>query len=191
MNQIYVRHGKRLLDACIAGLIGLLSLPAALFAATLVRLDDGKAALFRQQRLGQGGRTFTILKLRSMSVGAATVTSAQAGTLPITRIGRVLRRTNLDELPQLWNVIRGDMSLVGPRPALPTQTDLTELRAASGAINVRPGLTGLAQVNAYDGMTEQEKAAWDAKYAASVSFTRDLAILFRTFFYLLKPPPRY
>ena len=191
MNKVYSKHGKRVLDALIACLIGLFSLPAALLAAALVRLEDGKAAVFRQERLGQGGRAFTILKLRSMAVGTVNVTSAQAGSLTVTRMGRVLRRTNLDEIPQLWNVVRGDMSLVGPRPALPTQTDLTALRTASGAINVRPGLTGLAQVNAYDGMSEQEKAALDAKYAASISFSRDLAILLRTFSYLLKPPPRY
>ena len=191
MNRVYARYGKRVLDAVVAGLIGLLSLPAGLIAALLVRLDDGKAALLRQQRIGRGGQTFTILKFRSMAVGTASVTSAHAGALPVTRVGRILRRTNLDEIPQLWNVIRGDMSLVGPRPALPSQTQLAELRVASGAVNVRPGLTGLAQVNAYDGMSEQEKAAWDARYAASMSFTRDISILLRTFLYLLKPPPRY
>ena len=191
MNKIYATCGKRMLDTALAGFIGLLSLPAGLLAALLIRLDDGKAALFRQQRLGCGGQIFTIFKFRSMAVGAANVTSAQAGALPTTRVGRILRRTNLDEIPQLWNVIRGDMSLVGPRPALPSQSQLTQLRAASGAINVRPGLTGLAQVNAYDGMSEQEKAAWDATYAASMSFTRDISILLRTVRYLLKPPPRY
>jgi O-antigen biosynthesis protein WbqP len=191
VKHLYPRYGKRILDAVVAGLIGLVSLPAGLIAALLVRLDDGAAALFRQQRLGRGGRTFTIFKFRSMAIGTAHVSSAEAGTLSITRVGRFLRRTNLDEIPQLWNVIRGDMSLVGPRPALPTQTQLAQLRSASGALNVRPGLTGLAQVNAYDGMTEQEKAAWDAKYAASMSFTRDISILLRTFLYLLKPPPRY
>jgi O-antigen biosynthesis protein WbqP len=191
VKQIYPRYGKRILDAVIAGLIGIISLPAGLLAAVLVRLDDGAAALFRQQRLGRGNQTFTILKFRSMAVGTANVSSAEAGALPITRVGRILRRTNLDEIPQLWNVIRGDMSLVGPRPALPAQKQLVEMRAASGATKVRPGLTGLAQVNAYDGMSEEEKAYWDAKYAHSMSFTRDISILLRTFLYVLKPPPRY
>lgn len=191
MNKIYVGYGKRLLDAVIAVAVGLIALPAGLVAALVVRLDDGQAALFRQQRVGYHGRPFTLLKFRSMAIGTANVASANAATLAVTRVGRILRRSNLDEIPQLWNVLRGDMSLVGPRPALPSQTDLCRLRAAGGATTVRPGLTGLAQVNAYDGMSEREKAEWDARYAKSVSFARDMAILLRTFRYLLKPPPRY
>jgi O-antigen biosynthesis protein WbqP len=183
--------GKRVLDAFFACLVGVLSLPAALAAALLVRLDDGSPPLFRQRRLGRDGQEFTMLKFRSMSAGAATVASAEAGALPITRVGRYLRRSNVDEVPQLWNIIRGDMSLVGPRPALPSQQQLVALRNASGAINIRPGLTGLAQIKAYDGMSEEEKAGWDAEYAKSVSLWRDVSILLRTFLYLLKPPPRY
>jgi lipopolysaccharide/colanic/teichoic acid biosynthesis glycosyltransferase len=191
VNKIYVTFGKRLLDSLLALVIGLVALPAGLFAALLVRLEDGHAAIFRQQRVGRDGRTFTILKFRSMAVGTAHVASVQASTSAVTRVGRILRRTNIDEIPQLWNVLRGDMSLVGPRPALPSQTELSHLRAAAGATAVRPGLTGLAQVNAYDGMSEREKAAWDARYATTVSFARDLGILLRTFRYVLKPPPRY
>ena len=103
----------------------------------------------------------------------------------------MIRRTNLDELPQLFNILKGDMSIVGPRPPIPSQQELTELRKANGAIACRPGLTGLAQVSSFDGMTVPQKAAFDGEYAKRISFVGDITIILRTFVYLLKPPPVY
>jgi len=117
--------------------------------------------------------------------------SARAHALPITRVGGFIRRTNIDELPQLINVLRGDMSMVGPRPPIPSQVGLCRLREQNGSVHCLPGLTGLAQINGYDGMPDEEKAQWDGKYAATMSFFNDLKIVLRTFGYLKKKPPVY
>lgn len=188
---MYARFLKRALDALTAALLLLLLSPLLALVAVAIRIDDGGAAIFRQRRVGRNGREFTIYKFRSMPTGTAQLPSASAQALMITRVGRWIRRTNLDELPQLWNVLRGDMSLIGPRPALPTQTLLVAGRSERGIAQVRPGLTGLAQVNAYDGMPEMEKLAWESRYVQSISFLRDVVIVVRTFGYLLRRPPAY
>ncbi len=126
-----------------------------------------------------------------MPVNTRNTTSDQLGEISIPAFGRFLRRTNLDELPQLFNILIGDMSLVGPRPPLPDQYELLDLRRANGAIACRPGLTGLAQVHSFDGMSPKDKAALDGIYAANVSMIRDGMIVIKTFVYLTKPPPRY
>jgi O-antigen biosynthesis protein WbqP len=166
--------------------------PVMLLTALAIRLEDGGPAFFRQVRVGRSGRPFRIYKFRSMPVDTGDLPSASAaGALRVTRVGRFIRRTNVDELPQLINVLRGEMSLVGPRPALPSQVALCARRAELGADACAPGLTGLAQVNAYDGMPDEEKAQWDATYAAAVSFPTDLRIILRTFGYLIRRPPVY
>lgn len=182
---------KRGMDLLVSGSALILLSPLMLLAALLIRLHDGGPALFRQQRVGKDGQPFEILKFRSMPVNTANVPSAHARTLTITPVGKVLRRTNIDELPQLICIFRGDMSLVGPRPSLAAQTELNALRRENGAIRCKPGLTGLAQVNGYDGMPETEKARWDGVYARRITFFGDLAVIFKTFAYLLKRPPVY
>lgn len=188
---MYARFVKRVLDVVTAALLLLLLSPLLALLAVAIRSEDGGAAIFRQRRVGRDGREFTIYKFRSMPSGTPQLPSASAQALTVTRIGRWIRRTNLDELPQLWNVLKGDMSLIGPRPALPTQTSLVAGRSQRGIAQVRPGLTGLAQVNAYDGMPELEKLAWESRYVQSISFGRDFIILLRTFGYLLRRPPAY
>jgi O-antigen biosynthesis protein WbqP len=126
-----------------------------------------------------------------MHTDSPLVASAEASEAGVTRVGRTLRRTNLDELPQLINILRGEMSIVGPRAALPSQVGLLRLREEGGAMLLRPGLTGLAQVNAYDGMDEPCKAAFDIDYARRASLRLDLLVIARTFGYLRKPPPKY
>jgi len=189
--MIYRDHLKRPADVFLALLSVLALSPILILTALAVKIEDGGPALFRQQRVGRGGKPFGIFKFRSMTVNAGDLPSAQAASLKITRVGRFIRRTNLDELPQLLNIFRGDMSVVGPRPALPSQDTLTTLRCGNGALACRPGLTGLAQVNAYDGMPDEEKARWDGEYASSTSFVGDLKIIFRTFGYLARRPPTY
>ncbi|MDI9628064.1 MAG: sugar transferase [Acidobacteriota bacterium] len=191
MALTYRRHGKRVMDVVLAtaGLIA--SAPLALAVAGAVALESGPPVLFVQDRVGQGGRVFRLMKFRSMALGTPDVPSSEVGVLEVTRVGTVIRRFNLDELPQLLNVLKGDMSLVGPRPALPSQEDLIALRRKGGAEEVKPGLTGLAQVNSFDGMSAETKARYDNEYAGSVSLVGDLRIFPQTLRYLMSPPPVY
>jgi O-antigen biosynthesis protein WbqP len=165
--------------------------PLLLVIALAVWLEDRGPALFRQARIGRDGHAFTLLKFRSMPVGTAHLPSTSATSLRVTRVGSVIRRLNFDELPQLLNILLGEMSIVGPRPALASQTELLELRRANGAVSLRPGLTGLAQIRAYDGMPVAEKAAADAEYARRASLSLDVAIILRTVGYLFRRPPVY
>ena len=188
---MYALFGKRAVDA-IAAAVALLALsPALLLIALLIRMFDPGPAIFRQERVGRDGARFVLYKFRSMPVNTGDIPSAGLSAVRLAWTGRIIRRTNLDELPQLFNILKGDMSLVGPRPPLPSQTDLIEFRRANGALACRPGLTGWAQVNSFDGMTNAEKAGLDGEYAGRLSPMFDARIVLRTFSYLLKPPPTY
>lgn len=124
-------------------------------------LDVG-SPLFRQERVGRYQKPFVLVKFRTMRVGTASVATHLADASAVTRLGKFLRRTKLDELPQLWNVLKGEMSLVGPRPCLFNQTELIAQRAARGVFDVRPGITGLAQVSGIDMSTPELLARTDA-----------------------------
>lgn len=188
---MYRRWLKRLLDISFATISLLLLSPLLALVAGVIKLTDPGPVIFVQQRVGQDGRLFRFFKFRSMPCGTPEMTSDQVRDLKLSWIGRFIRRTNIDELPQLVNVVMGDMSLVGPRPPIASQLELIELRRASGALACRPGLTGWAQVNSFDGMSVVEKAGFDGEYAARISLLFDLGILARTISYLLKPPPKY
>lgn len=187
----YERFGKPLFDAVAALLVFIVLLPILFVAGVLIVVDDGLPFVFRQRRVGAAATTFTLLKLRTMKKDTPELLSTMAQPDMITRVGGILRRTNLDEVPQLVNVLRGDMSIVGPRPALPSQAALLGLRAETGVSALRPGLTGLAQINSYDGMSDVDKARYDAIYAETISLALDIRILFRTLGYLLHQPPVY
>ena len=120
-------------------------------------------------------------------------TAAMSATdkLQITPFGKFIRRTNLDELPQFYNVLKGDMSFIGPRPPIPSETELIEFRSKNGALHLRPGLTGWAQVNSFDGMSVSEKAKFDGEYASKISFGFEVLILLKTILYFTKKPPTY
>lgn len=180
-----------MIDVLLSGTVLLALSPVLAIIALIIKCEDGGRVIFRQPRLGRDMAPFMLLKLRSMPEDVGDLPSDEARTLPITRIGRVIRRTNIDELPQLVNILRGDMSVVGPRPALPSQAELIELRTGNGASGVRPGLTGLAQVNSYDGMPASRKARYDGQYAARITLWGDIKIILRTFAYLTRPPPTY
>jgi O-antigen biosynthesis protein WbqP len=188
---LYARFGKRLLDGVLAAAALMILFPLLLIVAVAIFVEDRGPPIFRQPRVGWHGEPFTLLKFRSMPVGSSQQPSAAVGGLRVTRIGGVIRRTNIDELPQLVNILRGDMSMVGPRPALASQTALNALRRENGAWEVRPGLTGLAQVSSYDGMPDTEKAMLDARYSSRVTFARDFCIVLRTVGYLARRPPVY
>ncbi len=183
--------GKRLIDILASAFCLIFFSWLLLSIALCVKLASPGPVIFRQIRIGLDGRDFTIFKFRSMPVNTGDVPSDQLVEVKVNSVGRFIRRTNLDELPQLFNILIGDMSVVGPRPALPQQAELVSLRRSSGSLTCRPGLTGLAQVNSFNGMSVQEKAEFDLQYARQISFFGDLAIIAQTFQYLLKPPPTY
>lgn len=191
LMTIYRTIGKPIIDHAL-GVMAIVTLsPLFLITAVLIRLEDGGPAFFRQNRVGENGQIFEIFKFRSMPTNSQTRASAEANDLQLTRVGRIIRRSNIDELPQLINVARGEMSLIGPRAGLPSQIVLHDLRRKNGAIALKPGISGLAQVEAYDGMSESKKAMWDGQYAKNLSFASDVVIVARTILYLLKPPPTY
>lgn len=173
---------KRIFDACCAALMLVLAGPVILLLAFAIRRESEGPGIFVQERVGRNGRHFRCYKLRSMYGGLPSVPTHQALASQITPIGRALRRWKLDELPQLWNVLRGDMSLVGPRPCLPSQTELIDERVSRGVLSVRPGITGLAQINDIDMSDPVRLAEKDAEYVRDRSFLLDLRILFRTVF---------
>lgn len=191
MNLSYEGCGKRVVDVIGASAALAALTPLMAMVSLAVRVTSPGPVLYRQTRVGADRVSFTLLKFRSMPADTPVVTSAAGANLQPTAVGQVIRRLNVDELPQLLNIIRGDMSIVGPRPALPTQVDLLEERTPHGSGRLRPGLTGLAQVNSYDGMPPAEKARWDERYSQKVSLVRDAWIIALTFRYLAKPPPKY
>lgn len=189
---LYRRGGKRLLDIVGASAGLLLASPVLLAAAVAIRLDSPGPVFHRAVRVGRGGRKFRFLKLRSMRVGAEELrglllhlNQAHGPAFKlhddprVTRVGRILRKTSLDELPQLWHVLRGDMSLVGPRPPFPEEVERYEpwmLRRLS----VRPGLTCLWQVSGRSDLPFDEWMRLDLQYVERCSFLLDLSILLRT-----------
>lgn len=178
------RTGKRAFDVLIAFPSLLLLSPLLAIIAVAIRLNSPGPALFQQKRVGRNGREFTLLKFRTMYIGTPDLPTSEMtkrADSPVTSVGKFLRRTSLDELPQLVNILRGEMSLVGPRPALPSQTLVNTLREQYGVHDLLPGITGWAQVNGCDNLTDEEKVAHDAYYRSHVSPGLDLRIIVRTF----------
>ena len=175
---------KRMLDVLFSFLLLVLLALPMLLIGLCVSISSRGGPLFRQPRIGRGGRTFTCYKFRTM-VRDAPPNRPSAVFLDaeryITPIGHFLRKTSLDELPQLWNVLRGDMSLVGPRPLIGEEQEMHRARQERGVYGVRPGMTGLAQIHGRDRLADKEKAALDAKYVESLSFRHDLAIVVKSF----------
>ena len=173
---------KRLFDIVVAGLLLIVTLPLWVLVALVIKAQDGGPVLFRQTRVGRGQREFTLLKFRSMVVDAEARGGYQtvAGDPRVTRLGHWLRRSSLDELPQLWNVIRGEMSLVGPRPDTPAQEGDYSPEDWAERCSIRPGLTGLAQMRKVTGQQGASRLESDLDYVRHHGLARDLAILLRT-----------
>jgi undecaprenyl phosphate N,N'-diacetylbacillosamine 1-phosphate transferase len=176
---------KRLLDVGVsAGALVLLS-PVLAGIAVAVYAASGTPVVYRAARLGRGGRTFEMLKFRTMRVDAPDLRNPDGSTYSaaddprVTRVGRWLRRSSLDELPQLWNVLRGDMSLVGPRPELPDQAKYYSADDWR-RLEIRPGITGLAQISGRNDLPWIERRALDLEYRTSMNVKLDLRILWRT-----------
>jgi len=164
----------------VFSLVGLVVGFPVLLVLTIIGLFDTGSPIFRQVRVGRHQKPFTLVKFRTMRVDTASVATHLASSTSITRFGHFLRKTKLDELPQLWNVLKGDMSLVGPRPGLFNQEELTDERAKRGVFNVRPGITGLAQVSEIDMSTPALLAETDQKMINSLTLVDYFKYIFMT-----------
>ena len=173
---------RRALDLAVASAVLVAASPLLALAALAIRLESRGGAIYRQRRVGQDGREFDVLKLRTMVAGAERMgagLAVDAGDARITRVGALLRRSSLDELPNLVNVIRGEMSLIGPRPTVPEQVARYDERQR-GRLAVKPGLTGWAQVNGRASLPWSERIELDLYYIEHRSLALDLRIVART-----------
>jgi lipopolysaccharide/colanic/teichoic acid biosynthesis glycosyltransferase len=171
---------KRTIDLlAVVGVIVLLGWLMVL-VALYIRFDSRGPAIFAQRRIGREGRTFTCYKFRTMTLGTADAATHEVSATAVTAAGRFLRRTKLDELPQIANVLMNEMSLVGPRPCLPVQSELIARRHDRGVLRLKPGITGLAQIRDIDMSDPPRLAAWDDRYRAFRTLFGDVAILIRT-----------
>ena len=173
---------RRAFDVLVAGTALLVSSPLLLAATLAIRLESRGGALYRQRRVGRDGHEFDVIKLRTMVSGAESMGAGLAvseGDTRITRVGRLLRRTSLDELPNLVNVLRGEMAIVGPRPTVPVQVQQYTARQR-GRLAVRPGITGWAQVNGRTELPWDERIELDLWYIENRSLRLDAVIVWRT-----------
>ena len=186
MFGIYHRYIKRAVDVILSVIaIVLLSVPMLVIALLIKLGDPGASVIFRQTRIGRNGKPFKIYKFRSMRADAPRHMASAEMTQEdydrcVTRVGRCLRKYSLDELPQVFNILQGDMSFVGPRPVLANERVVLEGREKAGLRFFRPGLTGWAQVNGRNMLTDEEKVRYDAEYVRRISLHFDLYCMFRT-----------
>jgi lipopolysaccharide/colanic/teichoic acid biosynthesis glycosyltransferase len=171
---------KRAFDIVFSALGLLAAAPVIGLLVLAVRRDSAGPGIFRQRRIGRNGEPFVCLKLRTMRSDAPELPTHQSTADQVTRLGGRLRRWKLDELPQLWNVLTGDMSFVGPRPCLPSQTELIAERRKRGVLSIRPGITGLAQIRGVDMSDPVRLAELDARYLERMTLAADLKILLGT-----------
>lgn len=179
---------KRAFDFTVSLLLIIILLPVFLVVSLIVLIDAGAPVIFRQYRVGKDNKLFYIYKFRTMRKNTRNAATAELTDSDkfITKSGRFLRKTSIDELPQLVNVLIGDMSFVGPRPLIPEEKEIRALRKEYGVYSVRPGITGLAQINGRDNLSIEEKALFDKEYIDKQSIWFDIKILFRTVFVVLK-----
>lgn len=183
MKAFYRSVGKRALGLALSGIGLILLSPVFLLISLIIKLDSKGPVLFRQKRVGLRKKTFSILKFRTMRVDTPHDTPTHMLENPaqyITRVGRFLRKTSLDELPQIFNIVKGDMAVIGPRPALWNQDDLVAERDKYGANDVLPGLTGWAQINGRDELEIPAKARLDGEYVQKMSLAFDIKCFFGT-----------
>ena len=186
---MYLKFGKRLLDLILSGCAIVVLSPVYLLIAIAIKLDDPGPVFFRQKRVGIHKTHFEILKFRTMKCCTPKDVPTHLLENPeqyITRVGKVLRKTSLDELPQILQIFTGKMSIIGPRPALWNQFDLIAERDKYGANDLRPGLTGWAQINGRDELPIDVKARFDGEYVEKMGFLFDCKCFFGTIFSVLK-----
>lgn len=179
---------KRIMDIVLSSVAILLLFPLLLGIAVFIKLESQGSVIFKQKRVGKRKVFFNMYKFRTMRTDTPSDTPTHLLEKPdiyITKIGKILRKLSLDELPQLFNILKGEMSIIGPRPALWNQVDLIEERDKYGANEITPGLTGWAQVKGRDELPISVKAAYDGEYVAKIGFWFDVKILFMTVFSVL------
>ena len=179
---------KRAFDFTVSLLLIIILFPLFLLISLIVLIDAGTPVIFRQYRVGKDNKLFYIYKFRTMRRGVKNVATADLKNSDkfITRSGRFLRKTSLDELPQLVNVLLGDMSFVGPRPLIPEEKEIREIRKEYNVYSMRPGITGWAQINGRDSLSIEEKALFDKEYIDKQSISFDIKILIKTVSVVLK-----
>lgn len=185
---MYKHFFKRLIDIVISFIAIIVLLIPFVLISLLILITNPGPVFFRQKRFGKNKKMFKILKFRTMKVDTPDLPTDKIKNPEqyITRIGRILRKTSLDELPQVFNIFIGQMSFIGPRPALWNQTKLIKLRDRVGANDVRPGLSGWAQINGRDEIPEKKKAELDGEYVKKLSFWFDVKCFFGTFIKVFK-----
>ena len=189
MNSFYRSIGKRIIDILLSGIGFIVLLPVMAVISLLIKIESPGPILFRQKRIGLHKKTFSIMKFRTMRINTPKDTPTHMLANPeqyITKVGRFLRKTSLDELPQIINILKGDMAVIGPRPALWNQDDLVAERDKYGANDVLPGLTGWAQINGRDELEIPVKAKLDGEYVEKMSFLFDFKCFFGTILSIFK-----
>lgn len=179
---------KRLVDILFSSLLLIVLSPLLLIVSVIIKLTSKGPVFFTQDRIGKDNVLFTFYKFRTMKVGTPNIETEKFTNAKsyITGVGKVLRKTSLDELPQLINILKGDMTFIGPRPALFNQYDLKKLRTNHGVHRVLPGVTGWAQINGRDKLTTLDKVRFDAYYVQNQTVGFDMKILIRTIFKVLR-----
>lgn len=180
---VYCRYTKRFLDIFFSIILIILLIPLMLFISLIIVLDSKGGAIFKQKRMGRDGKIFTCYKFRTMRTDAPHSVPAKDLAHPelyVTRLGAFLRRSSLDELPQLFNVLKGDMSLVGPRPLICEEAEVHQMRKMAGIYMLRPGLTGLAQISGRNLLCDSDKIENDKIYLDNVRMRLDAKIILLT-----------
>ncbi|MDE6803483.1 MAG: sugar transferase [Muribaculaceae bacterium] len=178
--KLYHDFFKRTIDITVSGIaLSILALPLCAVTIWLYIANKGAGAFFFQERPGKGGKIFKVIKFKSMTDERDANGDLLSNAERLTKVGAFIRKTSIDELPQLWNVFIGDMSLIGPRPLLPRYLPWYTEREKTRH-NVRPGITGLAQINGRNNLTWDQKLEYDAQYVEDITFKKDLKILFKT-----------
>lgn len=181
MTTISYSSVKAFVDFVFALTLLVFLIPVSSIIMILILLDSRGSPIFIQSRIGANGRTFKIYKFRTMRIGSPNISTEEmrkSGMDLTTTFGQFLRKSSLDEVPQILNILVGDMSFVGPRPALPSQTDVLDLRKSCGVDALRPGITGLAQVKGRDNLSVRDKVAWDYEYLKKFGWKQDFEIIF-------------
>lgn len=179
-NNFIYQVIRRIIDVSFAIAVFVFFWWALILIWGLIRLQSPGPGLFAQKRVGQNGVVFTCYKFRTMHAGTAQAATNQISSSAVTRLGHTLRKTKLDELPQIWNILRNEIGLIGPRPCLPVQQELVEARRMRGVLRLKPGISGLAQINDIDMSDPERLARWDARYMALQSLLLDVKIILMT-----------
>lgn len=186
---MYKKYFKNIIEFLLSLILFVTLIPFFLILSLFLLILNGRPIFFIQKRFGLHNNYFNIYKFRTLKKNTKDVPTTQVVEYEYTKLGKFLRRSNLDELPQLANVLRGEMSLIGPRPALYNQINLKNLRAQNSIHELKPGITGYAQVHGFENMTDEDKIKFDLYYLNNLSIILDLKIIISTFkFFFIKAP---